>query len=133
MSRYRYLLTLFFVLSAMLPVVTDAGVTWTYLFLEAKFQCDNGVTTQGYSVYAVGDRPELGSWDPAKAVKLAPSPYPSWSGPIKFSNAKPGDLIEWKCIIRNENPPYDVKTWQSGPDNQVTMTFSGSLQTTGQF
>ncbi|MFJ2457920.1 carbohydrate-binding module family 20 domain-containing protein [Pseudomonas neuropathica] len=133
MSRNRYLLPLGFVLSAMLPAVADAGATWTYLYLEANFRCDNGVTAQGYSVYAVGNVAELGNWDTEKAVLLGSAAYPSWSAKIKFTKAKPGDVIEWKCIIRNEKPPYDVKTWQSGPDNQVTMTFSASLQTTGQF
>jgi alpha-amylase len=133
MSPIRCLLPLGFLLSAILPAAADAGATWTYLNLEANFRCDNGITKPGYSVYVVGDVVELGNGDPTKAFRLSPSPYPTWSGKIKFSNAKPGDVIKWKCIVRNENPPNDVVTEQSGPGNQVTLTFSASLQTIGTF
>ena len=133
MSLIRYLSPMVLALSTMLPVVADAGATWTYLSLEANFRCDNGTTQPGYSVYAVGDRPELGSGDTAYAVRLSPSPYPTWSGKIKFSNAKPGDIVKWKCIVRNENPPYDVASVQPAADNQLTLAFSNTLTTTGKF
>lgn len=133
MGRIRYLLPLSALL-ALQPIIGYAGATWTYISLEANFRCDNGVTTQGYSVYAVGDRPELGNWDSAKAVRLtpSPSPSPSWSGKIKFSNAKPGDVVEWKCIVRSDSNPSDA-TWQTAPNNQVTMAFNPTPLATGSF
>ncbi|KAE9639405.1 carbohydrate-binding module family 20 domain-containing protein [Pseudomonas sp. PB106] len=133
MGRIRNLSPLALALSAMLPVVADAGATWTYLSLEATFRCENGTAAAGYSVYAVGDRAELGNGNTANAVRLSPSPYPTWSGKIKFSNAKPGDIVKWKCIVRNENPPYDVTSVQPAADNQVTLAFSNTLTTTGTF
>ncbi|WP_429432438.1 carbohydrate-binding module family 20 domain-containing protein [Pseudomonas frederiksbergensis] len=52
----------------MLPVFRDVqGGQWIPLRSEVNFQCDNGVTTRDYSVYVVGNRPELGDWDPTKA------------------------------------------------------------------
>lgn len=132
MGRIRYLLPLSALLLALQPMIGYAGVTWTYISLEVDFRCDNGVTTQGYSVYAVGDRPELGNWDPAKAVRLTPSAYPSWSGKIKFNNVKAGDVVEWKCIVRNDSNPSDA-TWQTAPNNQVTMAFSPTPLATGSF
>ncbi|WP_025111371.1 carbohydrate-binding module family 20 domain-containing protein [Pseudomonas sp. H1h] len=131
MNRIRYLLPLSALLLALPPIYGYAGATWTYISLEANFRCDNGVTTQGYSVYAVGDRPELGNWDAAKAVRLTAS-SPSWSGLIKFSNAKPGDVVEWKCIVRNDSNPSDA-TWQTAPNNRVTLAFSPTPLTTGSF
>ena len=132
MGSIRYLLPLSALLLALQPMIGDAGVTWTYISLEVDFRCDNGVTTQGYSVYAVGDRPELGNWDPAKAVRLTPSAYPSWSGKIKFNNVKAGDVVEWKCIVRSDSNPSDA-TWQTAPNNQVTMAFSPTPLATGSF
>ncbi|RON50010.1 carbohydrate-binding protein [Pseudomonas frederiksbergensis] len=132
MSRHRYLLPLGVFLLAMLPVLRDApGAQFTYL-LKVDFQCNNGITTPGYSVYVAGARPELGNWDPAKAAKLAPGAYPTWAGTVNFQGANPGDEVEWKCIVRNENDPTDVK-WQPDPNNKVTMAFSPVPKSVGAF
>lgn len=136
MLRNRYLLPLGLLLLAMLPVLGDApavaGAQWTYLRLEVDFQCNNGVTTQGYSVYVVGAHPDLGVWDPAKAVKLDPTPHPTWTGKVGFKGAKPGDVVEWKCIVRKENDPKDV-TWQPDPNNKVKLDFSPVPKSVGTF
>lgn len=128
MFRSRYLLPLGVLLLVMLPILGDApavaGVQWTYLRLEVDFQCNNGLTTKGYSVYVVGAPEELGGWDPAKAVKLDPAPYPTWTGKVGFKGAKPGDVVEWKCIVLKEDD-LTVLKWQPGPDNnKVKMAFS---------
>ncbi|AXI62084.1 carbohydrate-binding protein [Pseudomonas kribbensis] len=127
---------------AMLSLISNAQstVTFTY-FLPVDFQCNNGVTTSGYSVYVVGNLPDLGNWDPAKAVKLdtfqppLPKPtdplYPTWARQIKINGAKPGDILEWKCIIRNETNPNDVQKWQAGANNQVTLAFKPTPTSVG--
>ncbi|QAU25282.1 DUF1921 domain-containing protein [Dyella sp. M7H15-1] len=87
--------------------------------VNVTFRCDNGKTQTGDSVYVVGSSPELGNWDPAKAVRLTDvSTYPTWKGSI----ALPGQQgVEWKCIIRNEADASQVKSWQPGSDNEVIV------------
>ncbi|RIJ11424.1 carbohydrate-binding protein [Pseudomonas sp. 91RF] len=132
MFRIRHPVPKGVLLLAMLSLIGNAQstVTFTY-FLPVDFQCNNGVTTPGYSVYVVGARPELGAWDVTKAVKLAPSAYPAWTGSIKFTGANPGDVVEWKCIIRNETNPNDVQKWQAGANNQVTLAFKPTPTSVG--
>ena len=125
MSRNRYLLPLGVLLLAMLPVFRDVqGGQWIPLRSEVNFQCDNGVTTRDYSVYVVGNRPELGNWDPTKAVKLAPTSYPTWTGKVLFPGTDDGKDVEWKCIVRHETIPTDVQKWQDDPNNIVKVTFT---------
>jgi hypothetical protein len=125
MSRDHYLLPLGVLLLAMLPVFRDAqGGQWTPLRDEVTFQCDNGVTTPGYSVYVVGNHPNLGNWDPAKAIKLDPASYPTWTGKVLFPGADDGKDVEWKCIVRNETLPTDVPKWQGNPNNIVKLAFT---------
>ncbi|SEM44625.1 Starch binding domain-containing protein [Pseudomonas sp. ok272] len=132
MTRVRYFLSLGALLLAMLSVPSQAqDVQLTYL-LNVSFRCENGVTTQGYSVYVVGARAELGDWDPAKAVRLTPSAYPTWTGQVRFIDVNPGVVVEWKCIVRSESNPSDVK-WQPDPNNKVTMAFTPEPVATGRF
>lgn len=97
--------------------------------VTVSLRCDKGNTQQGDSVYAVGSSPELGSWDPAKAVRLTDvSAYPTWKGSISLAAAQ---AVEWKCIVRSENNANDVKLWQPGDNNQLVViagtTSSGSF------
>src|SRR5690606_2643573 len=108
----------------MVPVLREAqGGVWAPLTDEVNFQCDNGITAQGYSVYVVGNHPKLGDWDPAKAVKLSPVAYPTWTGRVEFPSADDGKEVEWKCIVRNETIPTDVQKWQGNPNNIVKLAF----------
>ncbi|MGB3122758.1 MAG: carbohydrate-binding module family 20 domain-containing protein [Pseudomonas sp.] len=133
MRRIAYFLPLSALLLALLQTANGGQNVQATYFLNVTFQCDNGITTPGYSVYVVGDKPEIGSWDPANAVLLKPSAYPKWTGRVKFSNVKLGDQVKWKCVIRNENTPYDVQKWQPGADNQVTLAWSPEPQSIGTF
>jgi glucan 1,4-alpha-maltotetraohydrolase len=86
--------------------------------VNVNFRCDNGVTQLGDSVYAVGSSAELGSWNPANAVRLTDtSAYPTWKGVIRLPAQQ---SLEWKCIIRSESNPTQVKTWQPGANNRLT-------------
>ncbi len=124
MFRNRYLLPLGLCLLAMLPMLREAqGGVWAPLTDEVNFQCDNGITAQGYSVYVVGNHPKLGDWDPAKAVKLSPVAYPTWTGRVEFPSADDGKEVEWKCIVRNETILTDVQKWQGNPNNIVKLAF----------
>lgn len=126
--------------SAVLPVVSAR----TFVFaLEpapivqkptAAFQCRNGNTVWGQSVYVVGSVPELGNWNPAKALKLAPNgPYPVWTS-SKIA-LPPATAIEWKCIKRAEaGDTSQVAQWQPGANNSLLTTASGDAGvSTGDF
>ena len=69
------------------------------------FICNNGSTNPGESVYVSGSIAELGSGDPAKALKLDPAPYPTWTGIV--SGLPLNTKISWKCIkhLENDNGP----------------------------
>jgi len=75
------------------------------------FRCDNGTTTSGTSVYVSGDVPELGNSDPARAVKLDPTVYPTWTGTI--SGLPTGRQLNWRCLKRRERTA-EVIAWQPG-------------------
>jgi alpha-glucosidase len=91
--------------------------------VSAQFVCDNGTTTFGTSVYVVGSVGPLGTWDPAKAVKLEPTAYPRWTGSI--GNLPAATQIAWKCIKRPEAAASPV-TWEPGADNVFTSAGTGS-------
>jgi len=92
--------------------------------VSAKFICENGYTSFGISVYVVGNIPQMGSWNPADAIKLNPDgPYPKWTG---FLTGLPGNTnIEWKCIKRLEGGTYEVIQWETGRNNTFTSPASG--------
>ncbi|MFL1386484.1 carbohydrate-binding module family 20 domain-containing protein [Pseudomonas tritici] len=121
-----------FLLAALLPANAGQNAQISY-YLHADFTCKNGITTPGYSVYVVGSLPEIGKWDPAKAVLLTPSNYPTWTGSAGFANVKLNEKVEWKCIIRNEQNASDVQKWQLDPNNEAILIFSPTVQTTGTF
>ena len=97
--------------------------------VSVNFRCDNGVTQWGDSVYAVGNLTQLGSWNPANAVRLTDvSSYPTWKGSISLPAQQ---AVEWKCIVRSEANPSQVKTWQPGGNNRLTSAAGAS--TSGSF
>src|SRR5690606_39469465 len=53
-------------------------------------------TTWGTSVHLVGNVPELGSWDPAKAVRLAPANYPARRGTATLPTGTRGQAQDLK-------------------------------------
>jgi alpha-glucosidase (family GH31 glycosyl hydrolase) len=101
--------------------------------VSSLFQCTNGTTITGQSVYVVGNIPQLGEWSPASAVKLDPTSYPTWTGTI--TNLPPNTYVEWKCIKRQEaNYPDTADEWEPGANNTFTTPGSGSAGTqTGGF
>lgn len=103
--------------------------TWTPFDakpIAVHFRCANGHTQPGDSVYVVGSSPELGQWDPARAVRLTDtSEYPAWQDSIPLP---PGLVLEWKCIIRSEQDPQQVKSWQPDPNNRLTVAAGAVAQ-----
>lgn len=121
--------------STSLPVTTTKTFRFTVgqALTAATFSCANGTTSPGQSVYVVGSAPQLGSWNPASAVKLSSSNYPTWTGTI--SALPPGTSVEWKCIKRQEGGfPDTADQWQTGANSVVVLPATGSAgTTTGSF
>ena len=111
------------------PAAASVALVAPAAGLTTRFVCENGETTFGTSVYAVGSVPELGAWDPAQAVLLAPNgPYPTWTGLV---DDLPSDgTIEWKCIKRLEGGDQRVVQWEPGANNVVDP---GAADQVGQF
>ncbi|MFI9770239.1 CBM20 domain-containing protein [Streptomyces sp. NPDC052415] len=72
-------------------------------------------TRWGQQVYVTGNRPELGSWNPDKAVPLSSASYPTWSATVILPANTP---LEFKYIVKAANTPV---IWESGP-NRTTVT-----------
>lgn len=88
---------------------------------QITFTVNNATTVWGQNVYVVGNISQLGNWDPANAVQMAPSSYPTWvvtvplpqSQNIQFKFIKKdgsGNVI-WENI---SNRTYTVPTAASG-------------------
>lgn len=88
---------------------------------QITFTVNNATTVWGQNVYVVGNISQLGNWDPANAVQMTPSSYPTWvvtvplpqSQNIQFKFIKKdgsGNVI-WENI---SNRTYTVPTAASG-------------------
>lgn len=93
-----------------------------------SFNCSNGFTQPGQSIYAVGNVATLGNWNPANAVKLSPLNYPNWQADIELEI---GQSVDWKCVKRSESNPTQNVQWQGGVNNSLTV--DGDGQTSGSF
>lgn len=78
-------------------------------------------TVVGQSVYVVGNVAELGSWDPAKAVKLNTdqNTYSRWWGQRALP---PNTKIEYKYIIKEDGK---APIWENGGNRMMTTPNSG--------
>jgi hypothetical protein len=93
--------------------------------VPVTFECSQGHTTWGQSVYLVGNIPELGNWGPGAGRILKPTSYPTW----RETYAMPaGTTFEWKGIKRWENYPTNPEVnWEPGSNNVTTTPASGSM------
>lgn len=94
--------------------------------VTVTFQCQNGTTTLGQSVYVTGNIAELGNWDPASAVILSADNYPTWTGDVGIPAQTD---VEWKCLKRDESDPSQDQVWQSGSNNTLAGQSAGSSVT----
>ncbi|GHF00559.1 hypothetical protein GCM10018785_74550 [Streptomyces longispororuber] len=84
-------------------------------------------TQWGQQVYVTGNRPELGSWNPDKAVPLSSATYPTWSATVLL----PADTkVEYKYIIKAVNTRV---VWESGPDRTTVTPPTGTYITHDTF
>jgi hypothetical protein len=75
-------------------------------------------TTEGETLLVTGNIPQLGSWDPAKALPLSTtaSTYPHWSAGVQLPV---GTTVEYKYIKRS---PSGAVTWESIPNRTLTVS-----------
>jgi len=86
----------------------------------------NASTVVGQNVYVVGNIPELGSWDPAKAFESMMNPnYPVWFLPVSVPKAT---QLEFKFIKKDAN---GAVTWEGGSNRIFTSpsTSTGTIDT----
>ncbi len=93
-----------------------------------SFECRNGFTQFGQSVYVVGNQPELGNWSQADAVVLNSADYPTWKGQIDVAKDQ---AVQWKCLKRSETNPNQNVQWEGGANSQFTSDTDKT--TVGQF
>ena len=122
----------------------DVGCQTTFVFrlsapqparTSLHFVCSNGITLPGETICVVGNVPELGAWDPDKAVRLLPVRYPTWFRWARtVSDLPPNTTIQWKFIKRKESGG-PVLQWENDGPNHTFKTppsgFGGTVR--GQF
>jgi glycosidase len=93
---------------------------------RVTFTASSATTVPGQDVYVVGNIPELGEWDPRRAVKMAPTAYPTWSVPVSYLPR--GQAIEFKFIKVDGSGNV---TWEGGSDRSFTVPNSASSSAGG--
>jgi hypothetical protein len=92
-----------------------------------EFEIPSYVTRPGQSLKVVGSAPELGSWDPSKALPLQWKPGHAWSASLPLMLN--GGAVEAKVIFQ-ENGDY---TWEPGSNRKLDLSslLSSSLWSRG--
>ena len=86
---------------------------------------NNASTEWGQNVYIVGNIPELGNWDPAKAVGPGNADdYPDWR--FTISDLPSNTPIKFKAIKKNG----DWVQWQGDDDREMVTPSQGSFNLT---
>ncbi|WP_234410610.1 alpha-amylase family glycosyl hydrolase [Caldalkalibacillus mannanilyticus] len=91
--------------------------------VSVRFIVHNAQTNLGQGVYIVGSVPELGSWDPAKAVgpfyNQVVFKYPSWYMDL---SVPAGQTIQFKYIKKDSQGNV---VWESGNNHSFTTPADG--------
>jgi alpha-glucosidase len=95
---------------------------------SAQFLCGNAQTAADEAVYVLGNLPQLGNWDPARALSLQRLPYgdpaPVWSSTVV--DLPPQTQVEWKCIKRKQAGGPVLQWEHEGPNNLIRTPASGT-------
>ncbi|MFE1444246.1 carbohydrate-binding module family 20 domain-containing protein [Streptomyces sp. NPDC058739] len=81
----------------------------------------------GEDVFVTGNVPELGSWNPDKAVPLSASDYPRWGASATLPANTP---IEFKYLIKRPNGSI---SWEVGDNRALTTPPRGSFTSLDTF
>jgi len=89
-------------------------------------------TVPGQNIRVVGSTPELGSWDPKKALPLdtQAKDYPKWSGSVRISadTLQAASLVEYKFVKVDGR---DNAQWEDGPNRDFKIDDSETLSSSG--
>ncbi|WP_258534981.1 carbohydrate-binding module family 20 domain-containing protein [Streptomyces sp. PT12] len=85
----------------------------------AAFQV-NATTQPGEHIYATGNLPQLGDWNPERAVRLDAAAYPVWRAAVSLPA---GTTFQYKYIRRAEGATG--VTWESGGNRTATVPPGG--------
>ena len=91
---------------------------------QVSFRASTPRRRRGQNVFVVGDRAELGSWNPASAVALSSAAYPVWRASVALPA---GTVVQYKYVRKESN---GAVTWESGANRTVTVQAGGVLTLT---
>ena len=118
------------VLRTTVPGLTAVAVDVTHRVKRSTAAPSATVTFNAYATVAPGERlavvgnaPQLGSWDPAKAVRLSASHYPQWTAQVAIPA---GTALEYKYVKLATD---GTVTWESRPNRAATVPADGWLST----
>lgn len=100
---------------------SEAEVTTARSHGSLNVVCEADQTKWGQSLVLVGDRPELGAWDPRRGVRLetADGIFPQWNGHVRLPAGVP---IEYKFVILDAAGRV---VWESGANHRLTTSRKG--------
>ncbi|MGE7386622.1 carbohydrate-binding module family 20 domain-containing protein [Streptomyces sp. NPDC004126] len=84
----------------------------------------NATTVPGQDIYVTGDRPELGGWNTAAALKLDPAAYPVWKLDVTLPA---GTSFAYKYVRKDASGNV---TWESGANRNATVPAGGKVTLT---
>ncbi|MEV5347580.1 CBM20 domain-containing protein [Streptomyces achromogenes] len=115
-SVWRSLLMLGVLLAGLLVVTAPRARATTAQDVSVSFGVQ--ATTEGETLLVSGSAPQLGAWDPARAVPLGTtaSAYPHWSTTLQLPA---GLTVQYKYIKRS---PTGIVTWESIPNRTLTVS-----------
>lgn len=95
----------------------------------ADVQCafTHARTLPGDKLFVIGDLPELGEWDPGRAVELDPREWPTWKATLQLPR---GASFEYKLLVKNQSGIF----WEEGGNRTCTVpTETPQCQLDGTF
>lgn len=88
----------------------------------------SATTVWGENIYLIGNIPELGSWDAARAVQMSATGYPVWDVSLPLSVPS---TFEYKYIRKNST---GAVTWEGGYNRSLSLSGGAALiQDDGSF
>lgn len=88
--------------------------------IPVTFTVENVPVSPNQGVYLIGDRGEIGRWNPADyEYKLTQNPEGNWSGTFHLAADR---FYEFKFLIKDEN---GNTTWQDGKNNSYKTPLNG--------
>jgi hypothetical protein len=95
---------------------------WNVSPVSATFRT-TATTSWGQNLYITGNLPDLGSWDPAKALPLTTgsATYPLWTGAHPLP---PNTTVQYKYLKKNADGTI---AWENGDNRTVVTPPTGTL------